>query len=550
LAEKDQSVLGFIRRRISLKYLLATAGTILLIFGLLFVALAEIEEGYILEQVKKQAVILHEQIVLTRRWVSDHNHILVRKRPGMEAESLQVHPEVADARGNLYAVITPSMLTRELSRYAAANGLYSFNLTNTNGINPENRPDDFEASALAHFRAGNLEGTDRIQVLDGRTVFRYAAPLIVQPSCLACHDSGNLKPGDIGGCISVDVPMDRARQAIRRNTYLLLFSLLALACSVTAVLFLSARALVFKRIRELRLLTDTLPPDSREPSGTDELGEVARRLQEMNQRLRDQNQELEAKINHATRDLSETNAKLVVANRRLSALNSARQEFFTDISHELRTPLTSIKGAADTLERKGVCNDDAYLRIIRNNTEFLIKTVVDLLDYARLETGHLELDRKSASISTIAREVMESQNAEAQTRNVSLVLEAPDLMVLSFDEKRIFQVLTNLVSNALKFSPSGGTVLVAIQETDGIAEVSVSDSGPGIPAEYHESVFEKYRQGPLPAEPAFGLRASHGIGLAICKGLVEAHGGTIRVESKPGAGSRFIFTLPLEPVDA
>ncbi len=543
-------MLSFIRRRISLKYFLVTSGIILLMFGLLFCALAELERGYILEQVKKQAVILHEQIVLTRRWVSDHNHILVRKHPGMESDFLQVHPQVTDNMGNAYAVITPSMLTRELSRYAAESGLYSFNLTNTDCLNPKNKPDEFESEALARFRSGDLTGVDRIQVVDGQTVFRYAAPLVVQPSCLSCHDSRNLEPGDIGGCISVNVPMDRAREAIRRNTYLLVFSLLALAGSVIGVLFLSARALVFKRIRNLQQLTDALPPDRPNSTGTDELGEVAERLQELNQRLRDQNRELEGKINEATRDLSETNTKLTEANQRLSMLNRAGREFFTDISHELRTPLTSIKGAADTLERKGTCNDPTYLRIIKKNTEFLIKTVVDLLDYSRLETGHLELDLKPASISTIAREVVESQTAEAQARSVSLEIEAPDLLILSFDEKRIFQVLSNLVSNALKFSPAGGTVRISIAQADGYVEVSVRDSGPGIPEEYHEAVFEKYRQGPQQGKPASGLRASHGIGLAICKGLVEAHGGSIRLESKPGSGSLFIFTLPLESDDA
>jgi len=341
--------------------------------------------------------------------------------------------------------------------------------------------------------------------------------------------------------------MDEAQSAIRQNKAILLGGGFALAGSLTLVLFLAARALVFNRIREIRQSVGQMSfaeVDSRTNQPGDELKEIADFCYMLDDRLKNQHQELAQKIADATGDLSETNRSLEAANKQLAALNKAKSDFFTDVSHELRTPLTSIKGAADILERKASCSDPIYLDIIKRNTEHLTKILIDFLDYSKIEAGQMELDLEDASMSAVAEDAMLSQQGVAQKKSVQLVLEKAADISARMDKKRIYQVLTNLLSNAIRFSPDNGVVTVRIQSVDQRVRVEVEDQGPGIAEEYHEAVFEKFYQVADQGKTKIH-QGSSGIGLAICKGLLKAHRGNIWVRSQPGKGSRFIFEIPV-----
>ncbi len=226
-------------------------------------------------------------------------------------------------------------------------------------------------------------------------------------------------------------------------------------------------------------------------------------------------------------------------------LNRAKSDFLSDISHELRTPLTSIKGAADLLARKYSGDDPVYVDIIRRNADHLVKTVVDFLDYSRIEAGQLDLNLEVGSLRATAADVILAQQGEAQAKSMDLKLDAAEDRAVRFDHQRIYQVMTNLISNAVKFSPAQTTVLVRVSwDNRDTAEVCVSDDGPGIDKKFHAAIFERFYQ-IASDENHHILQGSSGIGLAICKGLVEAHGGRIWVESEQGKGSRFCFSLPV-----
>jgi signal transduction histidine kinase len=319
-----------------------------------------------------------------------------------------------------------------------------------------------------------------------------------------------------------------------------------LAGSLVLVLFLAARALVFNRIREIResvsqMSFSELDRKTKRPG--DELKEIADFCYMLDDRLRNQHQELARKIADATHDLSETNKNLEAANKQLASLNKAKSDFFTDVSHELRTPLTSIKGAADILERKAACSDPIYLDIIKRNTDHLTKILIDFLDYSKIEAGQMELELEDASLKAVAEDAMLSQQAVAQKKSVQLVLESSVDISARIDKKRIYQVLTNLLSNAIRFSPEHGMVKVRVEQAAPWIRVSVEDQGPGIAAEYHQAIFEKFYQVPDLGKTNIH-KGSAGIGLAICKGIVKAHGGNIWVESGQRKGSRFVFAIP------
>ena len=534
-------MLGYIRHRISIKYLLATGIAITAIFVVLYFWLAHKHKAFIMAQVEKQAVILHRQIVLTRQWVSDHGYVLVaddQARPG--AASASASDLTGALHGTAYTRITPALLTRRLSDYAASQNLYAFHLTNLSPRNPQNRPDAFEARAISLFRDESRDSISRVDQLDGRRFFRYAAPLVVQESCLACHGRQGFAVGDIGGCISVLIPFDETYQAIRDENFSLFMAMVGLTLGVVLVLFFLTQNLIFGPIRDIRRFTQRMRGESSQPTEGDELNEFKKLCYVLDGRLRRRHSTLARQIADATRELEK-------ANKELTHLNEAKNTFLADVSHELRTPLTSIKGAVDYLARKGgwTDTDSTYLNIIRKNTEHVIRTVVDFIDYARIENGHLELAREPVDLTILASEVVSAIQADAAAKNLSITLGmVPDVEILA-DGRRIYQVMANLLTNAIKFSPDRGAISVLSMLSGRMACVVVRDSGTGVPEEQRERIFQKFYQLSVSRPSPGSRRASSGIGLAICKGLVEAHGGQIWYEARPEGGSDFCFTVPL-----
>ncbi|MBI5570125.1 MAG: DUF3365 domain-containing protein [Desulfomonile tiedjei] len=538
--------------RISFKFIITSALATLVIFLLAFAWFSGKQEQHIMDQVRKQAVILHQQLVLTRRWVADNKWVLVAKTPEMRSSPFLEEPEVKDADGRVYTKVLPSIMTKVLSDRALRDGLYSFKLVDANPLNPENSPDAVEAEALASFRSGDNQGLFKTEGKNGKAVLRYVAPLFIDESCLQCHMAQGFKPGDVGGALSIFIPMDEARSAINRNRIILVIGGVSLACSLVLSLFVATRSIVFKRIGEIRTAMNRLTskePAAAEAATGDELKEIADICYLLDERMKSQHLELERKIAEATRDLSATNRNLEAANEELRRLNKARADFFSDISHELRTPLTNIKGAVDLLDRKLSCQDPTYLDIVRRNTDHLIKVVVDFLDFSRIESGQLDLNLTSESLKTIAEDAIFSLRPEAERKSVALALEADADPPLLLDRQRTYQVLTNLFSNAVRYAPEYSTVRIDVRATPDSVEVSVKDEGPGIDRQYHTSIFEKFYQVPGGSDATLH-RGSSGIGLAICKGLVEAHGGRIWVTSEPGKGARFTFSLPRRLDDA
>lgn len=230
----------------------------------------------------------------------------------------------------------------------------------------------------------------------------------------------------------------------------------------------------------------------------------------------------------------------------LKNLDQAKSEFLNIASHELRTPLTSIKGSLSLLG-SGVMGeiDQPSLKLIKIaevETDRLIRLINDLLDLAKIEAGKLPLVCAWMPWDEIAAKTTEGLLGLAHRAGVNIKVEpAPGLEVF-MDRDRIQQVLTNLISNAIKFSPEGGWILVSVgRNRQGALLVNVQDQGPGIAPEDMALIFQKFRQGSSPDNP---LVKGTGLGLAIAKALVAEHGGEIGVESVVGQGSTFWFTLP------
>jgi two-component system, OmpR family, phosphate regulon sensor histidine kinase PhoR len=228
---------------------------------------------------------------------------------------------------------------------------------------------------------------------------------------------------------------------------------------------------------------------------------------------------------------------------RIKQLESTRKEFVANVSHELRTPLSLIQGYVETLI-DGAKDDPEtagkFLKTIERNAQRLRLLIEDLLVISELESGRLQLDLQPVALRTLAGKVIEDYRTRAEAKSVRILDQTPDLTVRA-DGRRIEQVLGNLVDNAIKYGKHGGTVSIGGRALpQGQAEVFVHDDGPGIPEDALTRVFERfYRIDKARSRDQGGT----GLGLAIVKHLVQVHGGQVWVESQPGCGATFYFTL-------
>ena len=250
-----------------------------------------------------------------------------------------------------------------------------------------------------------------------------------------------------------------------------------------------------------------------------------------------------------TGELTAANRQLELRNQEVEAANQLKSEFLASMSHELRTPLHTIIGFAELLSEglEGSLTDKQlrFVNHILRDGRHLLDLINDILDLSKIEAGRLELKLEEFNWTQALSDVVGTIQPQATAKGVAL--SSPEEVSgqrLCADRVRFKAILYNLLSNAVKFTPSGGKVWIETLIDGDLLAISVYDTGIGIPVEQQTRIFDKFYQTGMTTK---GIREGTGLGLAITKHLVELHGGTICVESKPGCGSSFTFTIPLEP---
>ncbi|MGH3035510.1 MAG: PAS domain S-box protein, partial [Gaiellaceae bacterium] len=245
-------------------------------------------------------------------------------------------------------------------------------------------------------------------------------------------------------------------------------------------------------------------------------------------------------------EAQQARADLTAQNERLLELDRLKDEFIALVSHELRTPLTSIRGYVELLRdgEAGELNEEQlqFLAVVERNSHRLLHLVGDLLFLAQVEAGKLALDLGAVDLGAVASDSVETARPAADEKGVILTLATGPAPLLAGDRARLAQLLDNLVSNALKFTPAGGRVDVRVRAVSGDAVVEVRDSGIGIPSGEHQHLFQRFfRTSNATAHAIQGT----GLGLAISKAIVDAHGGRITVASQENEGTTFQVVFPI-----
>lgn len=341
----------------------------------------------------------------------------------------------------------------------------------------------------------------------------YRSPaLFTQPSRDLPHRRYAARPVVIGGQTIGVVEVSRSTLTSERflatlRTILLTTILAAVLASLLVSIVLARR--LSRPVRDMERATGRIAAGDLDVRlghySTDEMGRLAQSINHMAERLRQ--------------------------------LETARAQFIGEISHDLRTPLTAIKGLLVNLIDDPGAEERPALEIAERETDRLIRLVNQLLDFARWQSGRLELDRRPVDVGAIICDAGALSEARARHRNIVLSTDVPsDLPAVTADADRLRRVVLNLLDNALKFTPGEGQVTLAVTKRERELEISVEDTGRGMSQEERERAFEPYYR---------GQGGGAGLGLAIAQAVVQAHGGRMGIESVQDQGCRVWFTLPL-----
>ena len=506
------------------KLILLISLVICLSYGVTFYRTSSFQEDLVVEQATRQAKMLFNQIRLTRQWVSDHNGLFFIKSDGVEKNPFLDESEIQDAEGNWLVKRNPAMVTRELSAYAAREGVGQFNVTSLKPVNPENSPDDFERRSLLKFADGTTEAIE-IEKVGGSYRLRYMAPLKVDLRCLECHGKQGYELGDIRGGMNVTVPMNWAYAEIRANNRMLLGIALATIIIVSLCLYLLFNLLVAQRLEKLAVAMDNYPDrplggDFLADEPDDEIGLLSRHFHKLCQRLETSQKELDA-----TREQVFQSEKQAALGRLVAG-----------ISHEINNPLGGMQNCIQTMQRNMDQPElqNRYLSLLSQGVGKIKGTVQQLLNIGRKEP----LEIKLGDIDQVIRDCLELSCIGRKNIERDLNLQVKRPVTTGIEALR--QVVMNLAGNAVHaIGNKNGTITVTSKLENSSLIIEMTDSGSGISPDLLDNIFE-------PFFTTKEVGQGTGLGLSISHSLIKQLDGEITVTNGSEGGACFTLKVPLQ----
>ncbi|RDB67870.1 c-type heme family protein [Eggerthella sinensis] len=469
-----------------------------------------------------------------------------------------------------------SVVGKSVGRLFSAGSDYAIRYTNFNPRSEQDIPDDFETKALDAFYADrSVQEYYGVASFDGENRFRYLQALEVDNSCLECHGepageidiTGHAKEGwtleSVGGAISIVIPLDQQQAAMRDNVirdvaYFLMITVFigAIIYVVTTVFVLRPLGGMHRAFGELR--EGRLEASLSEQYAAKEVQRLMAGFNDMAGELRDMYEHLESQVEARTIDLSEANALLEHQRDKLEQLNADlaqetqfKSDLLSMVNHELRTPLTSIITFAQ-ISREACDPSNAADRRsweeIEKNSQILLNMINNMLDIARSDAGSVRATCEPMDLGDVVASVKSTMAPLARKYEVSFRTKvAPNVPLVNGDYEKMTRMLENLASNAIKFTPDGGSIelRVAVDEATHVVTLSMADDGIGIAPEDQERIFERFVQVDSTSTRKYN---GSGLGLALVREYGEMQGFAVTVESELGVGSTFVITIPADAI--
>ena len=446
---------------------------------------------YLVESSNSKLVInksraFFDQILITRVWNAEHGGVYVpitkttQPNPYLE-DSLR---DVETIDGLKLTKINPSYMTRQIAEINDTKNDLVFHITSLNPIRPENKADDWETKSLKMFENGISENFELVEN-DSISQYRYMAPLVVEMSCLKCHAKQGYRYKDIRGGISISFSNKVYAESIDKQiASFVLIHLVILLLGMIGIWFYYRMANKYLLIIENR-------------------------------------------------------------NNELTQINAAKDKFFSIIGHDLKVPFNSIIGFSELLKeqinKKNYDSSEEYAGIIHDSSKKVSLLLGNLLEWSRTQTREIPFNPKSLDLVKEINVVKELLNETANQKSITIEIEIEETLLVFADKDMINTVLRNLISNAIKFTDTGGRITISAQKVKNYIIVKIADTGIGMPKERLEKLFtlsSNYSTSGTQNEKGTGL------GLILCKEFVEKNKGKIWVESILEIGSSFYFSLP------
>ena len=451
---------------------------------------------------------------------------------------------------------------------------YYFKQAAINPRNPLNQADSLEIEIISEFnRNPQVKEWRGTANKNGKKYYYFMRPFVMEEACLRCHGNpeaapkyivdtyGSLngfgrKPGEISGVKAIGIPVEAAFADARKNFLTIMMFGLPAMLVLFALVFLLFRKTVIENLREITGAFTDIANNSNEigrqleVKSNDEIGALTVAFNRMSSELLTRTQELQEARDNLENEVAQRTAELQQANAALDKANKLKSEFLANMSHELRTPLNAIIGFAEVLrdELCGGLNAEQMVCAldIHASGKHLLQMINDILDLSKIEAGKMELQCEEFALLTALDGILSVVRDMANKKKLTVQINAPaDLPDIYADPVKFKQIMYNLLSNAIKFTPEGGSITIEASLRDDEFFISVTDTGIGISPEDQLHLFDEFKQ----IDSSYSRQyEGTGLGLALTKRLVEMHGGEIGMESEPGKGSRFAFSLPARVV--
>lgn len=446
---------------------------------------------------------------------------------------------------------------RSEDQWSEALSTFTYKFIKPNSHGTANQADPDEAGMIEGLKADPPKNEATRQTASGDKFYYYGA-IRASPQCLTCHGKtaedralyGPLESGSLMAVVRITLSGESVKQEFHLNRALLITFALATSLAIMAMTWLTIRYVVVKPVKHLKDVSDAIAAGQvnvrSEIQTGDEFEDMSyafnrmlRNLMGMQEQLKGANVELERKVD----ELARTNLALYESNR-------LKSDFLATMSHELRTPLNSVLGFSELLQSNPQLPEKLrrWAGNIQSSGKQLLALINDLLDLAKIEAGKMEVNPESVSVPDLVEGVLAMYRPQAEKKNIDLRAAVESgLSPARQDPGKLRQILTNLVTNAIKFTPEGGRVVVRAEVDGRDLVLTVHDTGVGIAPNDQELVFEKFRQA---ASPMTREHEGTGLGLSIVRELSKLLGGDVTLKSELGRGSTFTVRLPLEMNEA